>query len=164
LENGDAQVTISTRRVNESMFAVMANAWLRGHKDVQVVDLDILASMWWNLLEQQQAVRAKVLEVTNPSERAAFDLLKELETMQKELDETLATDVDDRRKRNAAVQALSQVQNLAVDAEQHLGNAKAAGLSTVKLDEVLKRCDDFKIQVGKDMFGIDPAKVQNRTA
>lgn len=153
--HGDAKVQISDRRVVESWLAVLANAWLRGHKDVQIVDLDILAHMWWNLFEQQSAVRKAVLDVTNPGESKAYALIKEFEEYQQELKDTLASpDLDERHKSNAVIQSVAKVQDVAKQAGEALVESRTAGLSTAKLEELINRTDSFKENIARDHFGI----------
>lgn len=159
LEKGSAQVQISDRRAVESFAAVLANAWVRGHEVVQVGDLDILANMWWTVQEQMSEVRQVVLAATNPGEKAALDLLDDLDGIKKDVAEVAKDGVDDTRKKKTGVEAVKNIDRLLAEAQQHLAQATAGGTSTTRINEVIAKANAFKVQIGKDLFGID-ASVQ----
>ena len=160
LRGGTAQVTVSDRRAVEGMAAVMANAWVRGHETVTVGDLDILANMWWTLQAQMSAVRGVILANTNPGEKAALDLLDELEKIRAEVKQANDADVDINRKKRVGVEAVRNTDKLIEEAKQHRNKALAAGASTQKLDDVIGRADAFKLEVGTTVFGINPSQIQ----
>lgn len=159
LQHGKAQVKISDRRAVEGMAAVMANGWLRGHTSVTVGDLDILTSMWWTTQDQLPVARGVILEATNPGEKAALDLLAELDKLRKEVDEVTNSEVDPTRKKRTGIEAVRNAKNLIAEAEGHRLKAEAAGASTAKLDELLGKADQFKKDVADKVFGIDPSQM-----
>jgi MoxR-like ATPase len=148
-------IQISDRRAVEGMVAVLANAWVRGHEDVQVGDLDILSAMWWTLRDQAQEARKVILEITNPGEKAALELLDRLDALKGELGK--AEKLDDVHKRRAGVEAVKNADKLLSEAGDHLKKAKDAGTNTTRLDDVVGRAEAFKIKVGEDIFGIKAA-------
>jgi MoxR-like ATPase len=157
IQFGKAGARVSPRRLAESMIAVKANAWVRGHDEVKVDDLDILASMWWTVQEQRAEVRNVVLTATNPSEKAALDLLEDLDAVKEEIALASKPEVDAAHKTRIAVEQIRAVDKLIGDAEQHLADAQAAGLSTRKIEEVVERANATKVQIGSDFFGLDAA-------
>jgi len=62
-------IVISDRRMVDGMFAVRANAWVRGHDAVQIIDLDILAHMWWPRLEDAAKAQEIILGSSTPPRR-----------------------------------------------------------------------------------------------
>lgn len=161
LQHGTAKIQISDRRTVEGMAAVMANAWLNNHTTVTVGDLDILASMWWTVQDQMSAARSVILAATNPGEKAAMDLLDALDDLKKEVKQANESDMDPSRKKRVGVEAVKNADKLLGDARAHFAKAQAAGTSTTKLDEVIKKAEGFKIEVGKSIFGLDPQAIQN---
>lgn len=161
LQNGPAGVQISDRRAVEGMAAVMANAWLRNHDEVKVGDLDILANMWWTVQDQMAAARGVILGATNPGEKAALDLLDELDKLRKEIKQANDSDLDVSRKKRIGVESVKNTDKLLGEAAQHLAKAQAAGASTSKLEEVIAKADAFKVEVGRTVFNLDPAAMQN---
>jgi MoxR-like ATPase len=148
-------IIISDRRIVEGTVATLANAWLRGHEVVQPIDLDILARMWWTVQDQEPTARAIILQATNPGEKAALDLLDLLDGIRTEMANAESSGLDDERKRRVGVQAIRDTDKLIRETETNLDKAKAAQLSTARLEEVLAKAESFKYSVGRDVFGID---------
>lgn len=161
LHHGDAKVVVSDRRLGESMAVVLANAWLRGHDEVKVADLDILANMWWTVQEQRSAVRSVILAATNPGEKAALDLLDELDKLKKNIDEAEASGMDDSRKKRVGVEAVKNADKLLKEAKEHLDKAEAAGVETGRIKETIGKTESFKMDVGRKIFGIDQSTMNN---
>lgn len=163
LREGEGKIIVSDRRAVEGMAAVMANAWLRGHEEVKVADLDILASMWWTLQEQQSVARGVILGATNPGEKAALDLLDDLDKLRNEMKSTLGNDLDDTRRAKVGVQMVKDADKLLTEANDHLAKASAAGADVGRINEVIAKGKAFKQEVGKAIFGLS-ADDQNRAA
>lgn len=161
---GAAQIEVSDRRVVEGMAAVLSNAWVRNHDEVKVADLDILANMWWTVQEQAPKARAVILGVTNPGEKAALDLLDELDKLKKEISDTERADMDDSHKKRVGVEVVKNADKLLREANDHLVKARAAGASTTRIEECIGKADAFKMEVGKSIFGIDPAAMMRANA
>ena len=157
---GAAGITVSDRRVVEGMAAVLANAWLRNHEEVKVADLDILASMWWTVQDQAPAARGVILGAVNPGEKAALDLMDALDDLKKEIHKAQTSDIDDSRKKRVGVETVKNADKLLREANDHLTKATAAGADTARLKEVIAKADAFKVEVGKEIFGIDPASMK----
>jgi MoxR-like ATPase len=149
-------IIISDRRMVEGMAAVLANAWLRNHETVKTGDLDILAAMWWSLQEHADTSRDIILAATNPAEKAAWDLLDELDKIKAELAQADASNLDDERKRRVGVEAVRNTDKLLRDAAGHRDSALAAGMNTGRLDETIAKAENFKIDVGRKIFHIEP--------
>jgi MoxR-like ATPase len=161
LQHGSAKIQISDRRAVEGMVAVLANGWLNNHDTITVGDLDVLANMWWAVQDQMSTARGVILAATNPGEKAALDLLDSLDGLKKEIKQANDSDMDSSRKKRVGVEAVKNADKLLGEAKQHLAKAQAAGTSTTRLEEVIKKTDDFKIEVGTSIFGINPAQMQS---
>jgi MoxR-like ATPase len=160
LQHGSAKIQISDRRAVEGMAAVMANAWINNHTSVTVGDLDVLAHMWWTVQDQMSTARSVILAATNPGEKAALDLLDELDKFKKEIKQTNDSDIDASRKKRVGVEMVKNADKLLSDAKAHRDKAVAAGTSTTRLDEVIKKADAFKVEVGTSIFGLNPQQMQ----
>ena len=156
LKHGSAKVNISDRRTVEGMAAVKANAWINGHTSVTVGDLDVLAAMWWTVQDQMSEARSVILAATNPGEKAALDLLDGLDELKKELKEANGSDMDPSRKKKVGISSVKSADKLVNEAQGYLAKAKAAGTSTTRLEAVIKSAEAFKVEVGQDIFGINP--------
>ena len=157
LEKGAAQIEISDRRCVEGMAAVMANAWVRGHSEVKVADLDVLANMWWTVQDQRGEARNVILAATNPGEKAALDLLDELDKVKKEIAAINKPDIDDVKKRKVGVEQVRNIDRLLAEATDHLAKAAAAGADTAVIQDVVNRANNEKLRIGKEVFNIDMA-------
>jgi MoxR-like ATPase len=143
-------IVVSDRRVVDGMAAVLANGWLRNHPDVQVADLDILAHMWWPLQELAPAARAIILEVANPSEKLALDLMTALDEIQTDFEGSKK--LDEVTRVRLGVEAVRNTEKLLAEARTELVSATAGGSDTRQLDELIGRADAFKGLVSKDVF------------
>jgi MoxR-like ATPase len=164
LQHGSAKIQISDRRAVEGMAAVMANAWLNNHPIVTVGDLDVLASMWWTVQDQMSTARGVILAATNPGEKAALDLLDGLDDLKKEVKQANDSDLDASRKKRVGVESVKNADKLLNEAKGHLAKAQAAGTSTTRLEEVIKKTEAFKVEVGMSIFNLDPAQMANLAA
>lgn len=153
-------IVISDRRLVEGTVATLANAWIRNHESVQPIDLDILARMWWTVQDQESTARGIILTATNPGEKAALDLLDTLDEIRTEMSKANESGLDDERKRRVGVEAIRNTDKLIRETESNLEKAKAALLSTARLEEVLAKAESFKFSVGRDVFGIGDADMK----
>ena len=155
-------IVISDRRMVEGMAAVLASAWIAGHEQVKPGDLDILANMWWVVQDHAAEARSVVLAATNPGEKAALDLLDELDKIKKEIAESEGLDED--RRRRVGVEAVRNTDKLIREAQGHKEKSLAAGASTERLQETIEKAQNFKIEVGRSVFHLDPTSMAAMTA
>lgn len=160
LANGEAGVEISNRRWNEGVAAVMANAWVRGHKTVTVGDLDVLANMWWTLLDQVAPARKLILSATNPSQKVAIELMEDLDKAQEDYRDVKKDD-DDTTKRKVGISVIAIAEEVLEAANKALEQARAAGTDTSALIDTMNKAHDFNVKVGFEVFGIKPESVLN---
>jgi MoxR-like ATPase len=149
-------ILISDRRMVEGMAAVLANAWVHNHETVMTGDLSILTTMWWSLQEHAPTARGIILASTNPSEKAAMDLLDELDKIKAELTMAETNNLDAERKTRLGIESVRNTDKIIREAHEHRQSAVAAGASTTRLDETIGRAEEFKIDVGRRLFGLDP--------
>lgn len=147
-------IELSDRRYVEGMAAVLANAWLNNHPVVQVGDLDILANIWWDTFENLSTARSVIMEVTNPGEKAALELLDQLDAIKSELQATQESSADANRKTRAVTQAVTTANRLQGEAEDHITNFRAAGTNVQRLEEVVQRAETFKEEVASKYLGL----------
>jgi MoxR-like ATPase len=150
---GEHGIVISTRRVVEGMAAVLGNAWLNGHEEVTVGDLDILASMWWLQLDQRSDARQVILQATNPGEKEALEKLGDLEALRQELKNL--SDLDAVKANAGGLHIYKNVKRLKAETEPLLEQATLAGTSTTRIKEVIGGCDKLMHTITKDIFGIE---------
>jgi MoxR-like ATPase len=87
------------RRFAESLKVIRATAWLNGRDTADIDDMRLLRHMFWTSLDEQTTVEKMVLELANPLDKEAMDLLESVEKLAAELDEVLR-DADNKQVRN----------------------------------------------------------------
>lgn len=113
------------RRWVESLRIVRAAAWLNGRDTADIDDLRSLRHVMWARLEDQRIVERAVLELANPIDREASDLLERVEGLEEEL-----------RKKIAESDNSKAVAKQAVEIHGKLHKAKA------RMDELKTRCEE----------------------
>lgn len=71
-------IVLSDRRVANAWPIVQANAWMNGHDEVWLSDLDILVHSWWTDMESKAKSFSIITEAVNP-------ILGEIMTLQRDL-------------------------------------------------------------------------------
>lgn len=69
--------------------------------------------------------------------------------------------MDDTRKKRVGVEQVKNIDRLLAEANDHLAKAKASGAATTRIEETIARATAFKVQIGKDFFGIDATALAN---
>lgn len=116
-------VIISDRRFAESWPLVQANAWLNGHDQVEVTDLDILVHSWWTDYENKAKVFSTITEAVNPLLREILQLTEYLRVLKSEMEQVKDNDPTEVRK---AIHAQSQILNEKVALLQAMGDDSRA--------------------------------------
>lgn len=154
-------IVISDRRKVEGMAAVLANAWIRGHEEVKAADLDILAHMWWTLLDQRDEARQVVLAVANPGEKAALDLMKDFRKIEESLNSSQSSNADPDRLRRVGVEVVRDADKLMRELTEHITRTEGAGGDSTKLRALETKVTDFKKRVGVEVFNLSPDSITN---
>lgn len=147
-------IEIGTRRTVEGMAAVLANAWVNGHDEVRPGDLSILQWMWWQLQDQVADAREVVLAATNPGEKAALDLLDDLDKLRGDLKQADGSDLDNMKKNSVGIQIFRDSEKLLEEAKTLKEQAEATGAGTVRIDELIDRTKNLQLEVGQKIFGL----------
>lgn len=149
-------IEISDRRLVEGMAAVLANAWVRGNVSVRTSDLDILAHMWWITQDDMEKAQKLIIGAVNPGEAAALDLAKELAKFVAEIKTSKDKKLDETHMRRVGIEVVRNVTKLCTDAADLRDKTSTAGGSTTKIQGLIDQAEAFKLEVGKEIFGIDP--------
>lgn len=87
------------RRFAECLKIIRATAWLAGRVDADIDDMRLLRHVLWTTQDEQSTVERLVLELANPLDKEAMDLLEQVEKLATELDEVIR-DADNKQVRN----------------------------------------------------------------
>lgn len=131
------------RRFMDSLPIIRAEAFLNGRDHAEIDDLRVLRHVMWNRLEDQRVVERTVLELANPIDKEAHDLMERVESLENDLARAIK-DADNPRA----------VAKQAVEIHGKLHKAKQ------KMDDLQKRCaesgrkSDILEQLEKKFVGV----------
>lgn len=133
-------IEVTERRWMESLDVIRGEAFLNKRLEADIDDMRPLRHLLWARLEDQREVEKSVLQLANPIDREADDLLERLEQLEVDLRNALQ-DADNPRQ--AAKQA--------VEVHGKLSKAKS------RIDDLKRRAEDSnrrteKLQEVKDKF------------
>lgn len=81
----DNGIEPTERRFVECLGIIQAEAWLNGHTVAEIDDMRVLKHVLWNDEEQIRQVERLVLELANPLDKEAHDLLERVDALDAEL-------------------------------------------------------------------------------
>lgn len=113
------------RRFMESLAIIKAEAFLNGRTHAEIDDLRVLRHVMWSRTEDARVVERTVLELANPIDKEAHDLMERVEGLEADLAKAIK-DADNPRA----------VAKQAVEIHGKLHKAKQ------KMDDLQKRCDE----------------------
>lgn len=87
------------RRFAECLKIIRATAWMAGRTDADIDDMRLLRHVLWTTQDEQNVVERLVLELANPLDKEAMDLLEQVEKLAAELDDVIR-DADNKQVRN----------------------------------------------------------------
>lgn len=87
------------RRFAECLKIIRATAWLAGRTSADIDDMRLLRHVLWTAQDELPVVERLVLELANPLDKEAMDLLEQVEKLATELDEVIR-DADNKQVRN----------------------------------------------------------------
>jgi MoxR-like ATPase len=87
------------RRFNECLKIIRATAWLADRATADIDDMKLLRHVLWTSQDELPIVERLVLELANPLDKEAMDLLEQVEKLATELDEVIR-DADNNQVRN----------------------------------------------------------------
>lgn len=149
-----AGIVVGSRREAEGMAAVLANAWLNGHNEVSVGDLDILQAMWWSLQSEAEEAQKIILGSTNPGEKAALEFLDELESYRADLRSAEEGSLDETKKRLVGMEVFKNSKRILQEADELETKAQAANASTHRIAELRERTQQLMDHVQREFFNL----------
>lgn len=142
------------RRWVESLRIVRAAAWLNGRDMADIDDLRSLRHVMWSRLEDQRIVERAVLELANPIDREAHDLLERVEDLEAELHKKIAESDNTKAIAKQAVEIHGKLHK----AKARMDELKTRCEENGRKSEILDHLNDKFVQVAKTLmaegFGI----------
>jgi MoxR-like ATPase len=151
----DEGVEPTDRRFVESLRVIKAAAWLDGTMLAGIDHVRPLQHMLWDTPEELPKVQRIMLELANPLDKRAIELLEIVEKMQSELDKLLSDDVDVQLKNKRGVELHNRVERVTKDLHTLTAEIEASGRKSQKVEEVRSKLVTVARKLLKEMFNID---------
>ncbi len=136
-------LTLSDRRYKEGLSVVRAKAWLQGRTYAVEDDLAVLANVLWDDPAAEPMVRGLVLDVANPHDKRAREIMDALHVALTNLQGL--EDVRDRTM--AAVEFLSKLRSARGELHGLRGRLRRRGVDEAQLAHFVEETDRFEAQV-----------------
>ena len=149
-ENLRTQVGIepSERRFVEALPIIQATAFLNGRDTADIDDMRLLRHVLWYKVEDQKAVTQQVLQLSNPIDKEANDLLEQIEILGTELDEAVKNSDNPKARAKAAVQIHAKLQKAKGEMESLKKRSEASG----RKSEIMDTLTDRFVAIGKTLM------------
>lgn len=142
------------RRFVESLRIIKAAAWLDGEMTADVEHVRALAHMMWDVPDHIPKVQRILLELANPLDKKALELLETVENMETTLSKLLSEDMDAQLKNKRGVELHNRVDRAQADLNALIVEVKASGRKSNKTEEVRLKLMKVTRTLLKELFDI----------
>lgn len=143
------------RRFVESLDIIKAEAWFHGRTVADIDDLRPLRHVMWSRLEEQRIVERTVLELGNPIDKEAHELLERVEGLDNQLSEAIATSDGPKAVAKQAVEIHAKLHKSKSKLDDLQKRAKDAQRQSDTLEELNRKFTEVAKRLMKDGFGMD---------
>lgn len=154
-------IEVTERRWVESVSIVRAEAFMNGREEADIEDMRPLMHVLWSDLDHQKVVKKRVLELANPIDKAASDILDDLLGLEADFKEIIA----DGDNPKAIAKGAIEIQNKVMKNKGKINDLRAASEDSGRKSEYLAEAQAKFKQLAKsvmnDGFGVDPDEINN---
>src|SRR3989442_105177 len=136
-------LTLSDRRYKESLSIIRAKAWLQGRTYAVEDDLAVLANVLWDDPASEPMVRGLVLDVANPHDKRAREIMDALQVALTNLQGL----EDERDRTMAAVEFLSKLRTAKAELQGFRDRLKRRGADETQLVYSVEEADRYEADV-----------------
>lgn len=144
------------RRWRASMKLLRAQAVIEGRTGVVQDDLALLRHALWITPQQVKIVQRAVLNIANPNEREALDLVDQVDELRKQCTDAAASD----NKTKVGLEVHTKLKKIKTKLDAMHKDADSAGRSVTQVTRGLAAVHSLNQTVLTDFLGIDPDHVQ----
>jgi MoxR-like ATPase len=145
----------SERRFNDSLAIIRAAAYLNGRDVAEINDMRTLQHVMWTRLDEQKEVTRKVLELANPIDREAQDLLERVESLESELTRAIKEADNPKAVAKAAVEVHGKLRKTKSRMDDLQKRCEENQRKSEKLEELNKRFVRVAKILVEEGFGVD---------
>lgn len=143
------------RRFVESLDIIRAEAYLAGRTVADLDDLRSLRHVMWSRLEDQRTVERTVLELGNPVDKEAHELLERVEGLDQALTEAIANADGPKAVAKQAVEIHAKLHKSKSKLDDLQKRAKEAGRESDTLNDLNRKFTAVAKRLMKDGFAMD---------
>lgn len=143
------------RRFVESLRVIKAAAWLDGVATAEVEHIRPLQHMLWSTLDELPKVQRMLVELANPLDKEALDLIETLDDLGSQLDKLIREDMDRTAKNKKAVELHNRVERAKEDLVKINDKVKTANRKSAKVEEARTKLMAVTSRLLKELFNID---------
>lgn len=143
-------VSVSDRRWTQCRPIIRAEAFMNGRDTVEIEDLRPLMHVLWDDLMHRKTVTSHILNLANPIDKVAMELLEALAEQDTLLTRAIRDHKDNKKaKAKVCIEVHKKFKRIKKEMNGLMQEAEVAETESVKLDELKKR---FKVAVRKLMI------------
>lgn len=150
----EAEITVSDRKFYNSLAVIKAEAWLDGRDQAEISDTKSLQHCFWRDPAQIAPVRKIVLDLADPLEKEALDLLADLNKAYEQYTTALKDSSSRSEKVKASVELVGKLQNVRAEAEVLKQKQETIGRRCAAITRVEKRRKEISAEMSESM-GLD---------
>lgn len=144
----------SERRYVECIPIIQATAIAHGRQVAEVDDMRLLRHVLWYRIEDQKVVSQEVLQLSNPIDKAANDLLELVETLGAELDDAISNADNGKALAKTAVEIHGKLKKAKGELNDLKKQAKATGRKSETLEILSGRFTEIGHTLMDKCFGM----------
>jgi len=142
----------SERRFAECLPIIQAEAYLNGRDEVEVDDLRILRHVMWGRPEDARVAERVILELANPLEKEALDILERVEKLDKDLNKVLSDADNDNQAASQSVEIWTKLKKAKITLKELHAKIEESGRKSEIIDLADAKVNEVATRVMKDGF------------
>lgn len=143
------------RRFNEALDIIRAEAYLVGRDTAEIDDMRSLRHVMWARLEDQRIVERTVLELANPTDKEAHELLERVEKLETELLNAIQNADNPKAVAKQAVEIHAKLHKAKGKMDDLEKRVKDSGRKSDVLDTLNRKFVEVAKVLMKDGFGME---------
>lgn len=149
-------IDVTERRWVESTGIIKAEAFLNGREIADIEDMRPLMHVLWSDLDTQRVVKKKVLELANPIDKEASDILDRLIELEVEFKEAIADTDNQKALAKQAIEIHNKVMKANKTIKQLEEQSSLTGRKSEYLESAQTKFKSLAKRLMRDGFQADP--------
>lgn len=143
------------RRFNESLDIIRAEAYLDGCAVAEIDHMRILRHVLWSLPDHQRIVERVILELANPLDKEASELLERVEGLEADLDKAIKESDNPKELGKRAVEIYAKLNKSKSAMDDLTVRCEAASRKSDELETLSTKFQSVARRLYNEAFGLD---------